>query len=891
MRIPATIQRFWPSRLAARLTMLATFTAALSVSIAGASALLMGWKAAEHRAVADAHKDARTIAFSLSAPLAFEDRAGTSEVLRFLQRRPDVLAVWVRDPEGRVMLSYGALDEPASVAEGGSLREGRIVVTEPVLAGRTADVVGTITMRIDLSGAVAELRTQIIAAAMASLIAMALTVVLARQMARRLSVPVVRLAEAADQLTRDWSHSTRLDVSAPGEIGTALAAYNRLVDELGRRDAAVQKLANELREAAAAAETARAQAESASLAKTRFLANMSHELRSPLNGVIGAAQLLRNSDRDPGFREELIRIIQTSGNNLLDLIEGVLDVSRIEAGRVRTELQPFNLLQCVEAALAPAVAGATLKGLNLECQIDADVPGWCVGDGSRLKQLLQNLLGNAVKFTDTGTVSLTVSRDLQRGQLGFQVTDSGVGIESHMIDSIFEPFQQGDPSATRRFGGSGLGLTICRDVARLMNGDVSVESTPGRGSRFTLTLPLPAVAHAGSAPALPAMRVCCYEPSVTRRNSIAALLQRLGCRVQFFEELPALRSVLAKSAQDGNHADAWLIAADADDSAEALNEVQVSGGTSRVAAMGKVSRDLCAAESLSRPVTFSALREFLDSADGHALTGGQTQTVLRRTVRSRVLLVEDDAVNRLVVKSLIEGKEVECLVAVNGTEALRSLAAERFDAVLMDWQMPDMDGLEVTRRLRAGVCGELNRTVPVIALTANAFAEDRNACMAAGMNDFLTKPVQLQALRQCVLRWSRHSNATTNERQLPFMPEQQGMDDAPAYEPAVLASLRLSVDVDFHAIQKLLQLFVSNTRAALVDMEVAVTLADWRTVQRHAHKLKSSAGQVGAMALSRLAGALEARLRSGDKGKTEDLVLLHDAFRTFVAAAGLERAV
>jgi signal transduction histidine kinase/CheY-like chemotaxis protein len=888
MRMPAILRRFWPTHLAARLTLLVAFTAVLSVSIAGASALFMGWRAAESKALTDAHRDARAIAFSLAAPLDFEDRAGINEVLVFLSGRPDVLAAWVRDRQGRLMLSYGALNEPATVRDGGSLREGKIVVTENVLAGREADFVGTLTMRIDLSRAVEELQSQIIAAAMASLIAMALTVVLARQMARRLSVPVVRLAAAADALTRNWSRPQRLDVTAPGEIGVALTAYNHLVEELGRRETAVQKLTDELREAASAAEAARAQAESASMAKTRFLANMSHELRSPLNGVIGAAQLLRKSDRDPAFREELTRIIQTSGNNLLDLIEGVLDVSRIEAGRIRTERQPFNLLQCVEAALAPAVAGAAVKGLNLEYQVDPDVPSWCVGDASRVKQLLQNLLGNAVKFTDTGTVSLAVTRDARRGHLCFQVTDTGVGIPSHLLKSIFEPFQQGDPSATRRFSGSGLGLTICRDVARLMNGDVNVDSVPGEGSRFTLNLPLPAVAHAGGPPALTRLRVASFEPSAARRNSLAALLQRLGCRVQFLDSMAAVQAALAKSEQDGALPDAWLVAADAEGAVQVLKGVKAAGGSPRVAAMGKASRNLGGAELLSRPVTLSALQEFLESSDPHAQTD-MSQTIVRRTVRSRVLLVEDDPVNRLVVSSLIEGKEVECLQAVNGTDAMRQLETERFDAVLMDWQMPDMDGLEVTRRLRAGVCGELNRTVPVIALTANAFAEDRNACMAAGMNDFLTKPVQLQALRQCVLRWCRHTEATVTEQQLPELVI-HAPDEGPSFEPAILASLQASTEADFAAIQKLLQLFCSNTRATLSAMETAVGAADWRVVQRHAHKLKSSAGQVGAMALSRHAAAVEARLRGGEAGNAGDVALLIDAFNRFVAAAGLARA-
>jgi CheY-like chemotaxis protein len=324
---------------------------------------------------------------------------------------------------------------------------------------------------------------------------------------------------------------------------------------------------------------------------------------------------------------------------------------------------------------------------------------------------------------------------------------------------------------------------------------------------------------------------------------------------------------------------------------QALKEVQAAAGSSRIGAMGKDSRDLGTAELLNRPVTLSALQEFLESVDRHAETQLATQTMVRRTVRSRVLLVEDDPVNRLVVSSLIESKEVECVVAVNGADALRHLEAERFDAVLMDWQMPDMDGLEATRRLRAGVCGELNRAVPVIALTANAFAEDRNACMVAGMNDFLTKPVQLQALRQCVLRWCRHTEATVRERQLPEGPAAAATDDCPAYEPKVLASLRVATEADVAAIQNLLQLFCSNTHATLTAMEAAVAAEEWPALQRYAHTLKSSAGQVGAMALSRLAAGLEARLRAGEPGKAGEVALMREALARFMAAAGLTHAV
>ncbi len=881
MDTPSLLRGLLPSRLAARLMLLVCFTAALSAAIAAASMLIMGWQAAEAKAVRDAREDARSIAFSLAAPLAFEDQEGTQEVLKLISHREDVLAIRVLHSTGRLLHWQGAAVAIDSLRDGGGLRRGEIVVTEPVRAGRDNDVLGTVTLRIDLGAARAELRKQAVAAGVALLVALALTLLLSQKMARRISVPVVRLAESAAALTRDWSSPRRLDVTGPGEIGVAIDAYNHMVDELAQREAALQKLNHELRESAAAAEAARRLAESASVAKTRFLANMSHELRSPLNGVIGAAQLLQKSGHDPAFRQELVRIIQTSGTNLLDLIDGVLDVSRIEAGRMQTDNRPFDLLACVEAALAPAAAGAAVKALALECQIDPDVPAWCKGDASRLKQLLQNLLGNAVKFSDAGSVSLTVSR-ANGNLLSFCVSDTGVGIPAHMLERIFQPFQQADASATRRFGGSGLGLTICREIARLMGGDVSVESTPGSGSRFTLRLPLPEVVRAVDSPVPVARRVSCYEPMPQRRRALAALLRRLGAEGRFLDDLAAVRAALAQPGGQGDGADLWLIAADAPDSGAVMDAVRAAGAAH--ALLGKVPAPQPGAMVLSRPVTCSMLRECLTGAHETADATSAARSE-GSAVASKVLLVEDDPVNRLVVRAMVEGRGMQCLVATNGAEALDLLGGQHFDAVLMDWQMPDMDGLEATRLLRSGVCGDLNREVPVIAVTANAFAEDRNTCLAAGMNDFLSKPVQAETLLECVQRWCRGRSQGPAAASAAAPHVGAAMDVA--YDPAILAPLMETDGNGVECVQELLALFCANVRRALPEMQAQLAAGDWENLRRAAHTLKGGAGQVGAMAFSRMAAALDARLRRGQHASAADISRLHEAFAQFMAAAGL----
>jgi CheY-like chemotaxis protein/HPt (histidine-containing phosphotransfer) domain-containing protein len=355
--------------------------------------------------------------------------------------------------------------------------------------------------------------------------------------------------------------------------------------------------------------------------------------------------------------------------------------------------------------------------------------------------------------------------------------------------------------------------------------------------------------------------------------------------VEFLDDLAVVRDALAQPRAAGGRAAVWLIAADAVEGT-AIMQAASAARVPRVAAMGKVAQG-DATEMLSRPITYSALRAFLKGRDEKEAQAASTgETMRRRAMRERVLLVEDDPVNRLVVSAMIEGREFQCIVAVNGSEALQRLRSEHFDAVLMDWQMPDMDGLEVTRHLRAGTCGELNRAVPVIALTANAFAEDRNACLAAGMNDFLTKPVQAGALLQCVQRWCRSISAATDESAPAAPISLREAGEVPAYDPTILGALCADPGGSNPvSVRELLDMFCSNIQSILPLMEAAAEAADWHALQRHTHTLKGSAGQIGAMALSRRAASLDARLRAGQPGSTDDVEQLRDAFAQFTKAA------
>jgi signal transduction histidine kinase/CheY-like chemotaxis protein len=391
-------------------------------------------------------------------------------------------------------------------------------------------------------------------------------------------------------------------------------------------------------------ESSRDQAEQASQAKSRFLAVMSHELRTPLHGVLGAADLLRDPSLGEANRRELVETVRRGGTHLLHLINDVLDLSRIEAGRLELAEQPFELRACLAQVMETIQPQAEAKGLQCRLAVEDSVPAWLRGDEFRLKQVLINLLGNAVKFTDRGHVSLALRYEPLMRQLHVHIEDTGIGIERSHQALVFDAFHQADSGDTRRHAGTGLGLAITRQLVALMHGSLVLQSEPGIGTRVTLRLPLPPT----DAPANP-------------------------------------------------------------------------------------------------PIASSALVPLSGGLDG-----------------VRVLLVDDDTVNTMIASQMLETAGIEVRTASSGVDALNQLTRGGFDLVLMDWRMPDMDGLEATRRLRAGEAGEAARHLPVVGLTANAYAEDRAACLAAGMDEVLVKPVGRMRLLQTVQQTLDARAATQN---------------------------------------------------------------------------------------------------------------------------------
>ena len=706
---------------------------------------------------------AGTLAYALEVPLAFDDVKAAGDTLNMLRARSDVRSATVYDKNDRPVARY---TRPADARRGRTTPQlfGNDLVVQQSI-GPAGELIGRVEMHQSLDSVYSSLMRQLVAILVGTTLGLSIALALSRRTARRITDPVATLAHASSAIAQTKDYSQRLPgAQRDDEVGHAVGAFNRMLDELQARDqsleAAMSTLEARVAERTRELRREKERAESASRAKTTFLANMSHELRTPLNAVIGAAQLLQQSKAEVE-QAHLVEIVRSSGINLLGLIENVLDVSRIEAGELPVSCEDFNLADCLEAALATASVAARAKGLTICGVIDPDLPVWCNGDAMRLRQIMLNILGNAVKFTAQGEVVMRASVGAAPGSVRVAVRDSGIGIDPAKHREIFEPFRQADETTTRRFGGTGLGLAISRRLVRAMGGDIAVCSAPGAGSEFSFEVALGAPTTHIAAAAPLGHEVLFYEPHAASAQALAALLERCGCHVARLRTAAELREwVAASGPRAGREVLPWLlVATDLPECADLLSNAGAWIAADRLVEMNRTDSG---AESQARirfgltrglvkPVLRGGLVSRLGAGAGTAMRGPAAAPESNRG--GMILVVEDDPTNQLIVGSMLRGAGHRVLTADDGGHALALLREHVFDVVLMDWQMPDMDGLAVTRLIRAGAVGAYGEHMPIIALTANAFAEDRTACLAAGMNDFLTKPVLLRQLLDVVERW------------------------------------------------------------------------------------------------------------------------------------------
>ncbi|MCE1238044.1 MAG: ATP-binding protein [Hyphomicrobiales bacterium] len=826
---------------------------------------------------------AEVIAAAAARAVAEADRTGAHQAIRAVGRIERMVFAGIETADGRGLADVGATEQLAS----------DLVLTSPdaplpllaLLSVRTVEArvpvvyggreVGSLRLIADTADLPARLWAAVRVATGGAAAALALAFLLAWRVERRLTRPIVALSDAMSEVGRRHDYAVQLPPAGRDEIGSLIDGFNRMLGDVRERDERLarhrERLERDVADRTADYARAAREAEEANRAKSDFLATMSHEIRTPMNGILVMAELLAVGDL-PGRARRQAEVIARSGANLLAIINDILDLSKIEAGKLEVEhlaVDPHEALDTVVHLFADRARG---KGLDLAARVDLPRGARVEADPTRLGQVLSNLVNNALKFTGEGGVSIEVE-PWGEAHVLFAVIDTGIGIAEDKLATIFEAFGQADQTTTRRFGGTGLGLTIARRLVEAMGGELQVTSVEGRGTCFFFTLPTTASVDAPDWARLPTGEPAIAVVAIGGRQTAAALARHL--ETSGFRVVEA-RDDTRELATDG----ARLVVVDAGRLPEGRRlETADGGGVLLLAAPSEETAPLVASGRIDATLPWPLSRGELDEVVA-ALAAGRPLATLDEAAHGpseivrfeglRVLVADDAEVNREVAGAALGRLGIAPIFVVDGREAVEAVAREAFDLVLMDGSMPVLDGFDATREIRAREIREGRPRLPIVALTAHVVGSAADAWKTAGMDGVLHKPFTLAALEATIRAHATNLVETVGPAPIEAAAspapgavgaDPAGEEETPVFDAGVLADLAAMAGGATAVVDRVVRLYETQSADKLRELHEAARGGDLDRLGAAAHALKSMSFNVGARRVAERAAELERAAR------------------------------